>query len=142
MGAMSRRRAQPAALSPTAPCPCGLPAGYADCCGPLHGGRAAAATAEQLMRSRFTAFAVHDEAYLLRTWHPDTRPPRVDFAPGLRWDRLEVLAATDGGPFHSEGTVTFRAHYTEGGRAGAMSEHSTFLRHQGAWVYHRALDSD
>ncbi|WP_035803184.1 YchJ family protein [Kitasatospora mediocidica] len=140
---MSRRRSQPqpspARPSADTPCPCGLPADYGDCCGPLHRGEAAAATAEQLMRSRFSAFAVHDEAYLLRSWHPDTRPATVDFDPGLSWQRLEVLATTDGGPFHAEGTVVFRAHYTDGGIPGAMQEHSRFVRHDGAWVYQDAL---
>ncbi len=47
---------------PTA-CPCGLPDPYADCCGPLHDGRAQAVTAEQLMRSRYSAFVVGGGAY-------------------------------------------------------------------------------
>lgn len=53
-------------------------------------------TAEALMRSRFSAFAVGDEAYLLHSWHPGTRPARVRFVPGQRWTRLEVLAASGG----------------------------------------------
>lgn len=64
------------------------------------------------MRSRFSAFAVEDGAYLLRSWHPETRPPRVDFDAGQRWRRLEILATTGGTAFHTTGTVTFRAHYT------------------------------
>ncbi|MDH6114936.1 SEC-C motif-containing protein [Kitasatospora sp. MAP12-15] len=137
---MSRRHTQPrpAAGTPTAPCPCGLPTPYEACCGRLHQGQPAA-TAEQLMRSRFTAFAVRDEAYLLRTWHPDTRPSHIDFDPGLSWQRLEVLAATDGGPFHIEGTVVFRAHYVDDGTPGTMQEHSRFVRVEGAWVYLDAL---
>ncbi|MDH6577409.1 YchJ family metal-binding protein [Kitasatospora sp. MAP5-34] len=135
---MPRRSAKPR-LSPASPCPCGLTASYAACCGRLHQGQATAATAEQLMRSRYSAFAARDEAYLLRSWHPDTRPSQLDFDPGLAWVRLEILAATDGGPFHTEGTVTFRAHYADGGRAGAMEEQSRFVRHEGAWVYRDAL---
>ncbi|MFB8001095.1 YchJ family protein [Nocardia sp. NPDC056000] len=122
-----------------ADCPCGLPASYADCCGRLHRGEAAATTAEQLMRSRYSAFAVRDEAYLLRSWDPETRPADVDFDPGLRWERLEILATTGGGPFHAEATVEFRAHYRSGGAAGEMREHSRFRRDGGAWVY---LDGD
>ena len=134
---MSRRSAKPR-LSPAAPCPCGLSASYAACCGRLHKGEATAGTAEQLMRSRFSAFAARDEAYLLRSWHPGTRPAHLDFDPALAWVRLEILESGDGGPFHTEGTVSFRAHYTEGGRAGAMEEHSRFVRHEGAWVYYDA----
>ncbi|MFE3188264.1 YchJ family protein [Nocardia sp. NPDC059240] len=135
---MSKRR-NAAARRPASPplpehCPCGLPATYAECCGRLHRGEAAASTAEQLMRSRFSAFAVHDEAYLLRSWDPETRPADVEFDPALRWDRLEILTAT-GGPFHTEGTVEFRAHYRAGGAAGELHERSRFRRDHGAWVY-------
>ncbi|MFF8774407.1 YchJ family protein [Kitasatospora sp. NPDC015120] len=145
---MSRRRstaraAAPAPrLLPSSPCPCGLPASYAECCGRLHRGQAAATTAEALMRSRYSAFAARDEAYLLRTWHPDTRPDSVDLDPGLRWLRLEVLSTTEGGPFHAEGTVAFRAHYADGREEGVLTEHSRFVRHEGAWVYLDALALD
>lgn len=87
------------------------------------------------MRSRFSAFAVGDEAYLLRTWHPATRPARVGIDPATAWQRLDVLGSTGGGPFHSEGTVEFRAHYREGGRAATLHENSRFTHHEGAWVY-------
>lgn len=87
------------------------------------------------MRSRYAAFAVGDEAYLLRTWHPDTRPTAVGLDAGTRWVRLEILGGTGGGPFHTEGTVEFRAHYREGGRAGVLSENSRFRHHEGRWVY-------
>ncbi|GAA3005006.1 YchJ family metal-binding protein [Kitasatospora albolonga] len=123
------------ALPDTAPCPCGREAAYGACCGPLHRGEKAAATAEQLMRSRYSAFAVHDEPYLLRSWAAATRPGSLDFDPGLVWERLEVLATTEGGAFHTEGTVTFRAHYRDGGEEGSMREHSRFVREEGAWVY-------
>ncbi|MGW0735505.1 YchJ family protein [Streptomyces sp. NPDC002851] len=117
------------------PCPCGRPAAYPECCGRLHSGRAVAATPEELMRSRYAAFAVGDEAYLLRTWHPRTRPPRIEFGEGLRWVGLEILETTEGSAFHSTGTVTFRARFTESGRPGALHERSRFERVDGAWVY-------
>ena len=92
------------------------------------------------MRSRYAAFAVGDEAYLLRTWHPATRPERVGLADAPRWTGLEIVAATAGSAFHSEGTVTFRAHYeTADGGPGTLEEHSRFTRHDGAWVYVEAL---
>ncbi|MFI6455675.1 YchJ family protein [Streptosporangium amethystogenes] len=131
-------RPRPVRATPAA-CPCGLPSAYDDCCGRLHRGETKASTAEQLMRSRFSAFAVHDEAYLLRSWHPTTRPPGVGFDPALRWTRLEILGGTEGGPFSTAGTVEFRAHYTEHGRPGELQENSRFVRHDYAWVY---LDGD
>ncbi|MBX6357914.1 MAG: preprotein translocase [Micromonosporaceae bacterium] len=87
------------------------------------------------MRSRYSAFAVEDEAYLLRTWHPATRPARVEFERGLRWTGLEIEAFTGGSPIHTDGTVTFRARYAYRGRPGEMRERSRFVRHEGAWVY-------
>ncbi|MGW0522913.1 YchJ family protein [Crossiella sp. NPDC003009] len=116
-------------------CPCGLPAPYPDCCGALHRGERAAATAELLMRSRFSAFALLDEAYLLRSWHPRTRPAGVDFDTDMRWTRLEILGGTGGGLFHQEGTVEFNAHYRYEGRDEVLHENSRFERVDGAWVY-------
>jgi SEC-C motif-containing protein len=87
------------------------------------------------MRSRFSAFAVGDDAYLRRTWHPATRPRRVRLDPRQRWSRLEVLARTGGGLLDTDGTVEFRAHYTVRGEPGVLHEHSRFARHAGRWVY-------
>jgi SEC-C motif domain protein len=123
----------------TAQCPCGLGLPYGECCARLHRGESVAATAEQLMRSRFCAFALHNGPYLLRTWHPDTRPRDLRFDTGLRWTRLEVLDTTAGGLFDTEGTVRFRAHYLDAGEPGAMTEHSRFVRSGGGWVYVSAI---
>jgi SEC-C motif-containing protein len=112
--------------------PCGLPEAYEKCCGRyLPMGAAAAPTAEALMRSRYSAFVRLDAGYLLRTWHPRTRPARLDLDPGMRWTGLEILDTTDGSAFHSTGTVTFRASY----RGGSLHERSRFERVDGAWVY-------
>ncbi|MDX2595556.1 MULTISPECIES: YchJ family protein [Streptomyces] len=115
----------------TRSCPCGRPESYDACCGRFHAGTAAAPTAEALMRSRYSAFVVGDAGYLLRTWHPGTRPGRLDLDPGMRWTGLEILGTTDGSAFHRTGTVTFRASY----RGGSLHERSRFERVDGAWVY-------
>ncbi|MEU4086123.1 YchJ family protein [Streptomyces aureus] len=112
-------------------CPCGLTGPYALCCGRFHRGEAAAPSAEALMRSRYCAFVQEDEAYLLRTWHPRTRPARVEFEPGMRWTGLEILDTGQGSAFHTTGTVTFRASW----RGGSLHERSRFERVDGAWVY-------
>jgi SEC-C motif-containing protein len=116
-------------------CPCGTGLTYAECCGRLHDGTAAAATAEQLMRSRYSAFAVGDAGYLRDTWHPATRPRSVDLDPAVRWTGLEVGATTGGGLFDTEGTVSFRAHSRAGGQEHVQAEHSRFRRVDGRWVY-------
>lgn len=120
------------------PCPCGLPAAYDACCGRLHRGAAQAATAEELMRSRYAAYAVGHADHVFRTWHPRTRP--ADLADDLTttgpdWTRLEVLDTVAGGPGDDEGVVEFRAHYVLDGRAGRLHERSRFVRRAGRWVY-------
>jgi SEC-C motif-containing protein len=120
-------------------CPCGLGEPYDVCCGRFHRGEAEAPTAEALMRSRFSAFAVRDEAYLLRTWHPSTRPPRVELDPDQEWFRLDILGKQRGGLLDTSGTVEFRAQYRLGGRVGATDEHSRFVRDGGAWQYVGAI---
>ncbi|GAB4098135.1 YchJ family protein [Sinomonas halotolerans] len=146
--------------APDSRCPCGTGETYAHCCGRFHSGAGSAElsegaappapTAEALMRSRYSAYAVGGSAgvgYLLATWHPSTRPAGLELDPATRWRRLEVLRTTAGGPFDEEGTVDFAAHYTEvdedagtapsggRGRRGVMREHSRFVREGGRWYY-------
>ncbi|MGY1811472.1 YchJ family protein [Blastococcus sp. SYSU D00820] len=116
-------------------CPCGSALPYAECCGRLHAGAAAAGTAEQLMRSRYSAFAVGDAGYLLATWHPATRPRRLELDPDTRWTGLEVLATTGGSLFATEGTVEFRASAVTGGVRHVQHELSRFAREDGRWLY-------
>lgn len=133
MTPMSRRTPRRPAPRPATPsaCPCGSGEKYADCCGRYHRGEAAAPTAEALMRSRYSAFARGDAGYLLRTWHPRTRPTDLELDPRVRWTGLEILGTSEGSAFHSTGTVTFRASY----QGGSLTEHSRFERVDGAWVY-------
>ncbi|MEU6151674.1 YchJ family metal-binding protein [Actinosynnema sp. NPDC047251] len=116
-------------------CPCGLGEPYETCCGALHSGLKTAPTAEALMRSRYAAFAVADEPYLLSTWHPTTRPGELDLDPDQKWLRLEVLARTGGGLLHTTGTVEFRAIYRWQGRREELHENSRFVRDDGRWLY-------
>ena len=87
------------------------------------------------MRSRFSAFAVGDAAYLLRTWHASTRPERLVLDPERRWTRLDVLGTDRGGMFDTAGTVEFNAHYRWQGQSGTQHEISRFAREHGSWVY-------
>lgn len=122
-------------------CPCGSGETYASCCRGLHrgrgSGRVTAPTAERLMRSRFSAFAVGDVSYLLSTWHPTTRPSTLELDPGLEWRRLEILDVTAGGAHDDTGTVAFIAHYWDaaGRRRGQQQENSAFVREDGQWFY-------
>jgi SEC-C motif-containing protein len=116
-------------------CPCGLPQPYAACCGRFHAGSDVPPTAELLMRSRYSAFAVGDAEYLIRTWHPSTRPRRLQLDSARRWTGLEILELTDGSLFDTHGTVRFRASYRRGRVADVQHETSRFVRAQGQWFY-------
>ena len=124
---------------PTTACPCLSGQTYDACCGPLHQGDVRAATAEQLMRSRFSAFAVGDAAYLLRTWHPSCRPGELDLDPTTRWYRLDVVATSHGGLLDAEGTVEFRAYYRAPDGNGSVHEVSRFVRENQQWLYLQAI---
>lgn len=91
------------------------------------------------MRSRYTAFVVGDAEYLRRTWHPSTRPARLDLDTDRQWIGLEILGTTGGGFLNTEGTVEFRAHSVQRGRPDIQHEHSRFIREDGAWFYVDAL---
>jgi Uncharacterized protein conserved in bacteria len=118
------------------PCPCGNSTGYQRCCGPLHAG-AAAATAEALLRSRYSAYVMQRADYLLATWHPDTRPNALSLAaqhPAPTWLGLEIRTrhVIDAGHV----TVEFVARYRlGGGRAQRQHEISRFVREGARWYY-------
>lgn len=125
---------------PQAPCPCGTGRPYGDCCRPYHAGDAHAPTAEALMRSRYAAFAVGDAAYLVRTLHPAKRTPgeQKDLAKSLKrteWVGLIVLRSEGGSVIDTTGTVEFEASWLAAGSKGVMHERSSFVRHEGRWVY-------
>ncbi|MCW2794496.1 MAG: sec-C motif containing protein [Nocardioides sp.] len=117
------------------PCPCGSGTSYDACCGRLHRGAAQAQTAEELMRSRYSAYAVGDEDHVFRTWHPRTRPDDLSPDPTLTWTGLEILDVLAGGPGDTTGEVEFVAHYSRPSGPGERHERSRFERRAGRWVY-------
>lgn len=129
-------------VTPPENCPCLSGEQYADCCGRFHRGDAEAPTAEQLMRSRYSAFVVQDAAYLLRTWHPDTRPAELDLDPDMQWRRLDIVSTRRGGPLDSEGVVEFKAYFRHDGERGVHHETSRFLRVDRRWYYLNGVGLD
>lgn len=87
------------------------------------------------MRSRYSAFALRNASYLLRTWHPTTRPDTLDLPSARRWTRLRVLATERGGADDTDGVVEFRAHFRDSGEPGTLTERSRFERVDGEWTY-------
>ncbi|HAY26174.1 MAG TPA: YchJ family metal-binding protein [Candidatus Accumulibacter phosphatis] len=115
-----------------AACPCGSQRPYGECCAPLHEG-AAASDAAALMRSRYSAYALGREAYVLATWHPSTRPPGLDDAAAPRWLGLQIRNHSATGP--DTASVEFVARYRVAGRGARLHEVSRFVREDGRWYY-------
>ena len=118
------------------PCPCGSGLRYTDCCGPLHADKQIAQTAEAMMRSRYAAFVLQNEAYLLSTWHTETRPQALDLAEdrSTRWLGLSVKRHQILDERHA--IVEFVARYRIDGRGHRLHEISRFVREvDGRWYY-------
>lgn len=121
-------------MTPGEPCPCGSGQRYAACCGPLHAGERPAASAEALMRSRYSAYVLKLADYLLATWHPSTRPSELDLAADdSKWLGLDVKRheVQD----DDRAMVEFVARYRIAGRGHRLHEVSRFVREDGRWFY-------
>lgn len=116
-------------------CPCGSGDLYRDCCGQYIDQGHPAPSPEKLMRSRYTAYSLGNELYLVNTWHESTRPVRLDLDTDqpVKWTGLEILSAPAAGL--DEGAVEFIARFKQNGKAGKMHERSRFVKHTGRWFY-------
>ncbi|MES2535758.1 MAG: YchJ family metal-binding protein [Pseudomonadota bacterium] len=112
-------------------CPCGG-AAFAQCCGRFIGQAEKPRTAAELMRSRYTAYAMRDAGYLQATWHASTRPALPITDEKLKWIGLEIRKQTQDG---DQATVEFVARYRVDGRAHRLHENSRFVREGGSWFY-------
>jgi len=123
------------------PCPCSSGRSYADCCAPLIEGTAKASTAEALMRSRYTAYALQVIPYLAGTLHPKQRSD-YDNAGALRWSReadwqgLEIVASSPASAASVTATVEFRASYRRNGVRLVHQEVSEFRKTDGTWYFY------
>ncbi|WP_180174158.1 YchJ family protein [Acinetobacter sp. YH01022] len=121
-----------------AKCPCGA-GEYARCCQPLHLGQLKAQSAEQLMRSRYSAFARHEIDYIVKTTALgqqqvlDVAAIR-DWSKANQWLKLEVVQAREKLDKH-HAQVEFKAHYHDGQQAQVHHEISHFVKHEGAWYF-------
>ncbi len=118
-----------------APCPCGSNRAYSDCCARYLDGSQPAPTAEALMRSRYTAYTLQREDYLLATWHPATRPAALGLTENVatKWLGLEVKRHQQLDDNHA--LVEFVARYKVQGRAHRLHETSRFARESDRWLY-------
>lgn len=115
-------------------CPCGN-THYINCCGRYLDHGEAAATAEILMRSRYTAYTLNREDYLLATWHHSTRPASLELArqPPNQWLGLTVKRYEQLSADHA--IVEFVARYKINGRAYRLHEISRFIQERELWFY-------
>lgn len=122
-------------LTPPIACPCDSVKSYASCCQTLHDGQLAS-SALALMRSRYSAYVLNLEKYLLATWHPDSRPGKLDLeADPIKWLGLKIVRSETPSP--TTAIVEFVARYKVGGqRAERLYEISEF-EYTDAWYYVR-----
>lgn len=114
-------------------CPCGSSLAYERCCGRWHAGEPAP-DAESLMRSRYSAFMMCNEPYLLATWHGMHRPKSIEFDRNQKWLGLKIVDARATGPDSAE--VEFIARFRIGGGSAArLHERSRFVKESDRWLY-------
>jgi len=118
-------------------CPCGSGQPYEACCAPLHEGVRSAGSALELMKSRYSAYALGNGRYLVDTAVPENRYEAdvgliAEHAAHTQWLGLEIVAAEESG---DAGTVAFKAFYKEHGTLRVLHEKSRFVRSGGVWLY-------
>ena len=119
-------------------CPCGLGM-YAECCQPLHIGQERAQTAAQLMRSRYSAFALQQIDYIVQTTAQGQQafldvPAIAAWSQDNQWLKLEVVQAQEKlDKNHAQ--VEFKAHYHDGQQAHVHHEISHFVKHNATWYF-------
>lgn len=128
-------------------CSCGLDAPYEDCCGRFLSGKLQPQTAEELARSRYTAYVRRREDYLEDTLHPRERAKAArsktwaggarseNWAHGATWEGLEVGQVERGGAEDKDGIVSFSAKYTLRGESHTLEERALFQKQRGRWFY-------
>ncbi len=121
-------------------CPCGAGKKYSDCCEPLIQGSKTAETAVELMRSRYTAFAVGEISYLKASLAPEEQKTfdmksTLDWSKKSTWLGLEILNVKKGGSEDKAGTVEFMAKYSFEGKNLEHHEVAQFRKTNGRWHF-------
>jgi SEC-C motif domain protein len=121
-------------------CPCGKGESLETCCGPFLDGSKIPQTAEELMRSRYTAFAVGNVDYILETHDPDRRG-EIDrnnteaWSKQSEWLGFELVSSEHGGPSDDAGVIEFIAKYRAKGVTISHRERSVFRKQNGRWWF-------
>ncbi len=128
-------------MAPTETCPCRPDRPYSYCCAPFHLGTALPATAEELMRSRYSGFVKAFPDYLMATTHTNLLPQTdrsslLNFATSVKWFQLIIKGTEAGKMTDATGKVEFQAWFEQGGKLNCIWEKSHFEREEGRWKYH------
>lgn len=117
-------------------CLCGSSLAYSQCCELYHSGTKLPATAEALMRSRYSAYVLRNGTYLQDTWELSGRPKVIDFTKEtIEWLRLEITDTKKGSAQDNKGVVAFKAFFMQDGEECVMNEISRFTKVNGRWFY-------
>ncbi len=121
-------------------CYCGSEQEYEKCCGKFHNESEKAKTAEELMRSRYSAFCRRDVDYLIKTHDSNTRSRtlRSELEQCIEltdWSGLEIVETERGTTSDKQGMVHFIARYRENDIVGKIEEISEFTKKKGKWFY-------
>ncbi len=121
-------------------CYCNSNLDFTACCEPLLKARRKATTAEQLMRSRYSAYVMADINYLLMTHHKQSRPTKdrksiLSWTKSVQWISLEIVKSEKGNANDNVGYVEFKAFFMENGKLECIHENSRFVKDKGLWFY-------
>lgn len=128
-------------------CYCCSNKSFSQCCQPFVEGTCLPQTAEQLMRSRFTAYAIHRYDYVLDTYSEEKRhtlsvTQLEESAVGAVWFALSVVPNQSTSHDDKSDSVEFTAYYFEGKSLYQLHETSRFIMEEGAWRYHDGVLAD
>ncbi len=123
-------------MTTSQPCPCGSTILFPTCCGVVIQDHGKAVTAEQLMRSRYSAFVIKDSKHILASWYITNRPKSLNFDDHpVVWLELEIHNTVDGEENDTTGQVEFTSKYLENGLFCSLREISDFVKENGLWYY-------
>lgn len=128
-------------------CLCGSSKTADNCCQNIVTGQKKALTAQELMRSRYYAYATQNIDYIMKTHHPDTvesvsRDVLYDWSRYSKWIALEIISTENGLESDELGIFEFKAIYEVNGLIHTHHEKSKFIKKDGTWFYHSALPFD
>jgi len=121
-------------------CPCGSEQPYEFCCGAIIAGNKPASTAEELMRSRYTAYSLTNIDYIISSMRENAAKyfdpiSAKKWAQSVKWVDLKILKTKQGQSDDNIGWVEFKARYKENGKMQLIQELSEFRKIDSKWYY-------